>query len=158
MAAGLYSIFGIPTLLWRICVSYRALGCGSSDEIKYARLAFTNGLAEENLGVTVLVTVGGHGGRTTIPKPVVEALKLRYSPQKREKLLWAQDGDEVVVTKGTPQSDFRKTILSRGDTAAVPKHICEALKLKLAPHREERLVWIQRGKDILVRREAPRKT
>ncbi len=121
------------------------------------RLAFANDLAEEILGVTVLVAVGGHGGRTTIPKQVMEALKLRYSPQKREKLLWVQEGDEVVVTKGTPQSDFRKTMLSRGDMAAVPKHICETLKMKLVPHSEERLVWIQRGKDILVRREAPRK-
>lgn len=110
-------------------------------------------MAEETLGVTVLVAVGGHGGRTTIPKQVMEALELRYSPQKREKLLWAQEGDEVVVTKGSPQSDFRKTMLSRGYTTAVPKHICETLKLKLVRHREERLVWIRRGKDILVRRE-----
>jgi hypothetical protein len=115
-------------------------------------------LAEKTLGATILVMVGGHGGRTTIPKQVMETLKLRYSPQKREKLLWTQEGEDVVVTKGTPQSDFRKTILSRGDNAAVPKRICEALKLKLVPHREERLVWIQRGKDIIVRREAPRKT
>lgn len=92
------------------------------------------------------------------PKPVVVALKLRRSPREKEKLLWTQDGSEVVVTKGTPQSDFRKTMLGRGDSAAVPKHICEALKLKLAPEIEERLVWIQRGKDILVMREASRKT
>ena len=84
----------------------------------------------------------------------MKKLKLDYSPQKREKLLWTQEGEEVVVTKGTPQSDFRKTTLSRGDKAAVPKLVCEALKLKLTPHGEERLVWIQRGKDILVRREA----
>ena len=121
----------------------------------YVQFWFTNSLPEKILGVTVLVAVGGHGGRTTIPKKVMEALKLRYSPQKREKLLWTQEGEEVVVTKGTPQSDFRKTILSRGDTAAVPKHICEALKLKLTPQRGESLVWIQRGEDILVRREAP---
>jgi hypothetical protein len=122
------------------------------------RPAFTNDLAEEILGVTVLVAVGRHGARTTVPKQVMETLKLRYSPQKREKLLWTQEGEEVVVTKGTPQSDFRKTILSRGDTAAIPQHVCEALKLKLTPLREEKLVWIRRGKDILVRREAPRKT
>jgi hypothetical protein len=129
-----------------------------SDEIKYARLAFTNDLAEKILGVTVLVVVRGHGGRTNIPKQVMETLKLRYSPQKREKLLWTQEGEDVVVTKGTLQSDFRKTILSRGDSAAVPKHVCEALKLQPMPHREERLVWIQRGKDILVRTGTPRKT
>jgi hypothetical protein len=119
------------------------------------RLAFTDDLAEEILGATVLAAVGGHGGRTTIPKQVMEALKLRYSPQKREKLLWTQEGKEIVVTKGTPQSDFRKTILSRGDKAAVPKHICEALKLTLTPRSMERLVWIRRGNDILVRREVP---
>ena len=117
------------------------------------RLSFTNRLAEKILGVTVLVAVRGHGGRTTIPKQVMEALKLRYSPEKREKLLWTQEGEQVVVTKGTPQSDSRKTILSRGDTAAVPKHICEALKLKFTLQREESLVWIQRGEDILVRRK-----
>jgi hypothetical protein len=115
-------------------------------------------LAEEILGVTVLTAVGGHGGRTTIPKRAMETLKLRYSLQERVKLLWTQEGGEVVVTKGTPQSDFRKSILSRGDRTAVPKRICEALKLKPAPHREERLIWIQRGKDILVRKEALRKT
>lgn len=113
-------------------------------------------MAEEILGVTVLVAVKGHGGRTTIPKQVMEALKLRYLVQKREKLLWIQEGEQAVVTKGTPQSDFRKTMLSRGDTTAVPKHICEALKLNPRPHIEERLVWIQRGKDILVRRDVPR--
>lgn len=127
-------------------------------EIKYVRPPFTNGLAEEILGVTDLEAVEGHGGKTTIPKQALEILKLRYSPQNREKLLWRQEGGEVVVTKGNPQSDFRKSMLSRGDTTAVPKHICEALKLKFAPDREERLVWIQRGKDVLVRKEEPQKT
>jgi hypothetical protein len=101
-------------------------------------------LAEKILGATVLVAIGGHGGRTTIPKQVMEALKLHYSSQKREKLLWTQEGEEVIVTKGTPQSDFRKTILSRGDTAAVPKHICEALKLM--PQKKKVLYGFKEGK------------
>ncbi|MDA4123391.1 MAG: hypothetical protein OK456_09455 [Thaumarchaeota archaeon] len=112
-------------------------------------------MTEEILGVTVLVPVAGHGGRTTIPKQVMEALKLRYSPRKREKLLWTQEGDEAVVTKGTPQSDFRKTMLSRDDTTAVPKHVCKALKVKFTSPKEEGLVWLRRGNDILVRRSSP---
>jgi len=82
----------------------------------------------------------------------MEMLKLRYTPQKREKILWTQKGNEVVVSKGTAQSSFRKTILSRGGRAAVPKHVREALKLKSTLHREERMIWIQRGEEIIVRK------
>ncbi len=85
----------------------------------------------------------------------MEVLKLRYTPQKREKILWIQEGDEVVVSKGTLQSSFRKTILSRGGTAAVPKHIMEALKLRPTLHKEERMIWIQKGDEIIVRKGAP---
>ena len=52
------------------------------------------------LGITTLSI----GGRTTAPRQVLEVLKLRYTPQKREKILWMQEGDEVVVSKGIPQS------------------------------------------------------
>lgn len=114
------------------------------------------GSVEEILGVTVLTAIGGHGGRTSVPKPVMEALRLRYSPKKREKLLWGLQGGEIVVTKGTSESDFRKTIISRGDTSAVPKHICEALKLRPTLQRSESLVWIRRGEVILVRRRGRR--
>ena len=103
------------------------------------------------LGITILSS----GGRTTVPRQVMEVLKLRYTPQKREKILWTQEGDEVVVSKGTPQSSFRKTILSRGGRAAVPKHVREALKLKPILHREERLIWIQKGEEIFVRKGTP---
>lgn len=103
------------------------------------------------LGITLLSS----GGRTTVPRQVIEVLKLRYTPQKREKILWIQDGDEVVVSKGTPQSSFRKTILSRGGRAAVPKFVREALKLKSTLHREERVIWIQKGEEIIVRKWTP---
>ena len=103
------------------------------------------------LGITILSS----GGRTTVPKRVVEVLKLRYTPQEREKLLWLQEGDEVVVSKGTPESSFRKTMLSRGGTAAVPKHVRKALKLKSTLHREEKVIWIQKGDVIIVRKGLP---
>ena len=103
------------------------------------------------LGITILSS----GGRTTVPRRVMELLKLRYAPQNREKILWIQDGDEVLVSKGTPQSSFRKTILSRGGMAAVPKHVRGALKLKSTLQREERVMWIQKGEEIIVRKGAP---
>jgi bifunctional DNA-binding transcriptional regulator/antitoxin component of YhaV-PrlF toxin-antitoxin module len=103
------------------------------------------------LGITILSS----GGRTTVPKQVMEVLKLRYTSQKREKLLWLQEGDEIVVRKGTPQSSFRKTILSGDGTAAVPKHIREVLKLKSTLHKEERVTWIQKGDEIIVRKGTP---
>jgi hypothetical protein len=104
------------------------------------------------LGITILSS----GGRTTVPRKVMELLELRYTPQKREKILWMQEGDEVVVSKGTPQSSFRKTILSRGGKAAVPRHIREALKLKSTPQREERMIWIRKEERIIVRKGPPR--
>jgi bifunctional DNA-binding transcriptional regulator/antitoxin component of YhaV-PrlF toxin-antitoxin module len=101
------------------------------------------------------ITTLSNGGRTTVPKQVMQVLKLRYTPQKREKLLWLQEGDEIVVRKGTLQSSFRKTILSRDGTAAVPKHIREVLKLKSTLHKEERVMWIQKGDEIIVRKGTP---
>jgi bifunctional DNA-binding transcriptional regulator/antitoxin component of YhaV-PrlF toxin-antitoxin module len=103
------------------------------------------------LGITVL----NSGGRTIVPNKVMELLKLRYTPQRRQKLLWIQEDGDVVVEKGTLQSSFRKTILSRGGKTAVPKHAREVLKLKSTPDGEERLIWIQRGDDIIVRRGTP---
>jgi len=103
------------------------------------------------LGITTLSS----GGRTTVPKQVMEVLRLRYTAQKREKLLWLQEGDEIVVRKGTLQSSFRKTIISRDGTAAVPKHIREVLKLKSTLHNEERVIWIQKGDEIILRKGTP---
>ena len=103
------------------------------------------------LGRTIL----SRGGTTTVPKQVMKELKLRYTPHKREKLLWTQKGHEIIVSKGTPQSSFRKTMLRRGGRTAVPKHIMEALKLKPTPHKEERMLWIRKGDEIIVRKGKP---
>jgi len=103
------------------------------------------------LGITVLTS----GGRTIVPDQVMELLNLRYTLQRRQKLLWIQEGGDVVVKRGTLQSSFRKTILSRGGKTAIPKHIREALKLNSTPRREEGLMWIRRGEDIIVRKGTP---
>jgi hypothetical protein len=103
---------------------------------------------EPLLGITIL----GRGGSTTVPKQVLKVLKLRYTPQKREKLLWMQKRNQIVVSKGTPQSSFRKTMLRRDGRAAVPRHIMEALKLKSTLHKEERMLWIRKGDEIIVRK------
>jgi bifunctional DNA-binding transcriptional regulator/antitoxin component of YhaV-PrlF toxin-antitoxin module len=103
------------------------------------------------LGITVL----SGGGRTIVPSKVMELLKLRYTPQRRQKLLWEQEDGDIVVEKGTLQSSFRKTILSNGGKTAIPKHIRDFLKLKPTPDGEERLIWIQRGDDVIVRKGMP---
>jgi hypothetical protein len=108
-------------------------------------------LTNELLGITIL----SRGGSTTVPKQVMKLLKLRYTPQKREKLLWTQKGGEIIVSKGTPQSSFTKTMLRRGGRAAVPKHIQEVLKLRYTLHKEERVIWIQKGDEIIVRKGTP---
>ncbi len=100
------------------------------------------------LGISVLT-----GGRTTIPEEVMEFLDLRYSPKGRQKLLWLQEGTDVIVKKGTLQSSFRKTILTRGGKAAVPKHIREALELSYTSDGEERILWNRRGDDVVVIKE-----
>jgi len=101
------------------------------------------------------ITVVSGGGRTVIPERVLELLNLRYAPQSRQKLLWTQEGSDVVVKKGTMDSSFRKTILSKGGKTAVPKHIRKILKLKATPEDGERMIWVQRGKDIIVRKGTP---
>lgn len=107
-------------------------------------------LTNELLGITIL----SRGGTTTVPKQVREVLKLKPTLHEKEKLLWTQEGDEVVVRKGTPQSSFRKTMLRRGGRAAVPKHIREVLKLKSTLHEEQRMLWIRKGDEIIVRKGA----
>jgi bifunctional DNA-binding transcriptional regulator/antitoxin component of YhaV-PrlF toxin-antitoxin module len=103
------------------------------------------------LGVTILSA----GGRTTVPGQVREVLKLRYTPQEREKILWTQKGDKIVVSKGTAQSSFRKTLLCRDGKAAVPKHITKALKLMSTVNGEDRVAWILIGDEVIVRKGAP---
>ena len=109
-------------------------------------------MKEVHLETTVL----SRGKRTTVPERVKEFLKLRFTPGKLTKLLWTQEGEEIVVTRGTPQSSFMKTLLSRDGTAAVPKHVIEALKLKWTSDKEQRIVWIERGRKIIVRKGTPR--
>ena len=101
------------------------------------------------------ITILSRGGTTTVPKQAMKVLKLRGTPGKGEKLLWTRKGDEVIVSKGTPQSSFRKTMLRRGGRAAVPRHIMEALKLRSTPRKEDRLLWVQKGDEIIVRKGKP---
>jgi bifunctional DNA-binding transcriptional regulator/antitoxin component of YhaV-PrlF toxin-antitoxin module len=107
-------------------------------------------LTNELLGITIL----SRGGTTTVPKQVREVLKLKPTLHKKEKLLWTEEGNEVVVRKGTPQSSFRKTMLRRGGRTAVPKHIRKVLNLESTFHKEERMLWIRKGDEILVRKGA----
>ena len=95
-------------------------------------------------------TILNRGGTTQVPEKVMEALGLKPRPGERSKLLWTPAGDEVIVTKGTPQSDWRKTMLRKNGTAAIPRHIQQALTLKTTSHGEERLVWMRRGDQIVI--------
>lgn len=106
-------------------------------------------LNEVLLGTTVL----SRGKRTAVPVRAKELLKLKFTSGKLTKLLWTQEGDDVVVTKGTHQSSWMKTLLSSDGTAAVPKHVREALKLKWTPGEVERILWIQKGGRIIVRKQ-----
>ena len=85
----------------------------------------------------------------------MEALNLRPTQHERCKLLWTQERDTVTVTKGTPQSSFRKTMLRKNGTTAVPRHIREALKLRTTTHNEENMLWIRKEDAIIVRKATP---
>src|SRR5713101_937280 len=97
-------------------------------------------------------TILNRGGTTQVPEKVTEALGLKPKPGERSKLLWTPAGDEVIVTKGTPQSDWRKTMLRKNGTAAIPRHIQKALTLRNSSHSEEKLIWIRRGNQIVIRK------
>ena len=97
-------------------------------------------------------TILNRGGTTQVPEKVMEALGLKPKPGERSKLLWTPAGDEVIVTKGTPQSDWRKTMLRKNGTAAIPRHIQKALTLRNSSHSEEKLIWIRRGNQIVIRK------
>jgi len=49
-----------------------------------------------------------------------------------------------------------KTLLSGDGTAAVPKRVREALKLKWTPDKVERISWMQKGNKIIVTRGTPK--
>jgi len=97
-------------------------------------------------------TILNRGGTTQVPEKVMEALGLKPKPGERSKLLWTPAGDEVIVTKGTPQSDWRKTMLRKNGTTAIPRHIQKALTLRITSHGEERLLWTRRGDQIVIRK------
>ena len=103
------------------------------------------------LGITTLSA----GGTTAVPRQVMELLKLKLTLERREKILWTQEGDEVIVTKGTPRSSYEKTMLRRGGRTAIPRHIRKVLKLRTTLQREERIAWIRRGNEIVVRKAPP---
>jgi hypothetical protein len=92
------------------------------------------------------------GGTTQVPEKVIEALGLKPKPGERSKLLWTPAGDDVIVTKGTPQSDWRKTMLRKNGTASIPRHIQKALTLRNRSHSEEKLIWIRKGNQIVIRK------
>ena len=100
------------------------------------------------LGETIL----NRSGTTQVPEKVMKALGLKPKPGERSKLLWTPAGDDVIVTKGTPQSDWRKTMLRKNGTAAIPRHIRQALMLRITSHAEERLLWIRNGDQIVIRK------
>src|SRR5438552_5442882 len=97
-------------------------------------------------------TILNRGGTTQVPEKVMEALGLKPKPGERSKLLWTPAGDEVIVSKGTPQSHWRKTMLRKNGTAAIPRHIQKALTLRIRSHGEERLLWTRRGDQIVIRK------
>jgi hypothetical protein len=104
------------------------------------------------LGETAL----SRGGTTGVPEKVIEALSLKPRPGERSKLLWTLSGDEVIVTKGSPQSDWRKTMLRKNGTAAIPRHIQQALRMRSSAREEEKVVWARKGGQIVVRKGTQR--
>jgi hypothetical protein len=100
------------------------------------------------LGETIL----NKGGTTNVPEKVMEALNLKPKRGGRSKLLWTPVGNGVIVTKGTPQSDWRKTMLRKNGTVAIPRHIQQALELRVTSPVQEKVLWILRGDQIIVRK------
>jgi hypothetical protein len=109
-------------------------------------------LSEEHSEELIGETIFNKGGTTSIPENVMRVLFVKPKHGERSKLQWTPAGDDVIVTKGTPQSDWRKTILRKNGTAAIPRHIQQVLKLKTTAHEEERLQWIRNGDQIVVRK------
>jgi len=90
-------------------------------------------------------------GTTNVPEKVMDELLLKPMQGERSKLLWTEARDAVIVTKGTPQSDWRKTMLRKNGTAAIPRHIQQALGLKITSQNVESVLWIWKGNQIVVR-------
>ena len=106
-------------------------------------------MEERTLGSSVLSA----GGTTPVPEEAMDAMGLRLGGDGREKILWTVHGVESIVARGRPQSSFRKTMLRKNGSTAVPKHVMKAMKLSSKPGREERLLWVQRGGQVVVKKE-----
>lgn len=63
-------------------------------------------------------------------------------------MLWTLKGNEVFVTKATPKSDWRKAMLGKKGTTAIPRHIQRALKLNTS-RGEEKVMWILKESQIV---------
>ncbi|HEV2225532.1 MAG TPA: hypothetical protein VGR56_01860 [Nitrososphaerales archaeon] len=100
------------------------------------------------LGETTL----NKGGTVEVPEKAMEALSLRPMPGERSKLLWTPARNEAIVTKGTLQSDWRKSMFRNNGTAAIPRHVQQALKLRTASKNEDRVLWISKGNQVVVRK------
>jgi hypothetical protein len=122
--------------------------------LSHTGLPFSSSRPRAELSRELLLaeTILNRGGTTHVPEKVMKALGLKPKLDERSKLLWNPAGDEVIVIKGTAQSDWRKTMLRKNGTAAIPRHIQHALTLKITPHGEERLLWIRRGDQIVIRK------
>jgi len=121
--------------------------------MRISNVASAETLAREIvLGDTIL----NQGGTTSVPQKVMESLGLEPKTGERSKLLWTLAGGEVIVFKGTPQSDWRKTMLRKNGTAAIPRHVQDALSLKFNPRSEERVLWIRKGDQVVVRKRTPK--
>jgi bifunctional DNA-binding transcriptional regulator/antitoxin component of YhaV-PrlF toxin-antitoxin module len=104
------------------------------------------------------ITIVGPRGTTTVPGRVRESLGLEPTLGKRVKILWTEEGGEIVVSKGTPQSSFRKSLLRRDGRAAIPKHIRNALDLKPSRTGVDKVVWMRKGDEVIVRKGTPQST
>src|SRR5260370_1786352 len=102
--------------------------------------------------VIIAETILNRGGTIQVPEKVMEVLGLKPKLGERSKLLWTPAGDDVIVTRGTPQSDWRKTMLRKNGTAAIPRHIQKALTLRNSSHREEKLSWIRRVTESVIKK------
>ena len=56
----------------------------------------------------------------------------------------------------TDELPLRITILSTGGKTTVPKHTMKALKLRSTLNREDRVTWILKRGEVIVRKGAPR--
>ena len=97
-------------------------------------------------------TILNKGDTVKVPEKVIEAVGLKPMQGERSKLLWTLTRDEVIVTEGTPQSDWRKSMFRKNGTAAIPRHIQQALKLRMASKTGDKVLWILKGNQVVIRK------